>query len=182
MARILQIYDILCGFSMSANIKSNNVQFSSEDKRLKFLTDWMKLNGISTTDVNNALQYKSRYFSRILQQDDLKVSQLHKIFNKLGFEMTLSYIGIKSYPRTVLDYKRSNSEETPSRLGFFMQAIMTQDTDVTKVAEALGVPPRSVLYWLSVDDCLYSMIYKLAERYNLIISVKIEPLSTPENN
>lgn len=142
---------------MTAASRNRTVQAEKYDlKNLKFVGDFMKREGLSTTTAGEKVGLSQVSVYYWLKKDDARLSSVEKLISACGYKLIVDFSD--SEP-AAFDYVIESSEG--KRLSFLAEAL--SDVDKADVAKALGYSQTTIYYWLSHDDIFVSYLYRFAE-------------------
>ena len=113
----------------------------------------------------------------------MKMSQAEAMALKLGYELTFSLNGSKTKQNT--DKLVMNLEEIVGRdaqlqrLAFLQIAMKLNGIERKTLAQQLGLNYTGVNRWFKVDDISISYLFRIAELYNLKVTINSKIRKSP---
>ena len=143
-----------------------------ELQNLKFIGEFMEVNGLSTTMIAEKLGISRQSVYYWLKKDDAMISNIYGLFDAYGLKIRF-------------ELKEEGTEESPMkipgvgiavkkpRIGFFESFIKRKGIKREQVAEVFGVKKCTVDHWFQFDDCFFSYICRFAQLNNLEVKYTV---------
>lgn len=153
------------------------------EKRLQFLLDMLTEAGVSKRELAHRMEMSYQNLFVYFQRDDMKMSQAEAMALKLGYELTFSLNGSKTKQKT--DKLVMNLEEIVGRdaqlqrLAFLQIAMKLNGIERKTLAQQLGLNYTGVNRWFKVDDISISYLFRIAELYNLKVTINSKIRKSP---
>ena len=147
-------------------------------KNLKFLLDFMDKMGLSMKDVGEIMGMSRQGVYYWFMKDDVKISNLYDLFDKLGYNLEFSYV--RKVDNDELYFSESviyNRPEDRARLGFLNTAMKEFGFSKGDISKKLQVGINTVYFWFKKDECFYAHLCDLAKVMNLKLKVQITPIT-----
>ena len=145
-------------------------------QNLAFLDDFLRVNHISTGDAAQALGVTRQVVYYWLKKDDIRLSSVLALFEKLGHRLKIELEGENQMSgKAWVRYDPPKNDACP-RLSFLTFAFDKYNIKVKDLHEKTGISVNAIYHWLEVDDILVSYIYKVAEAMGLQVVITIEKI------
>ena len=147
-----------------------------EVNRLKFLEDFMKAAGVSTSRLAGLMGITRQSVHHWFVKDDMKISQVFRLFELCGYRVEFALA--KDAPQSGLPVDVCMTvvnPEGPQRLAFLNNALNTHSITREHLAETLQIGKATVYNWFKSDDCFISYNYAAAVAYGVRLSIRILP-------
>lgn len=139
-------------------------------KRLDFLTEFMTLRHIDTTDIAEKLNITrtSVYCWFRDSTDDVRLSYATRIIEDEGFNLQIQLFRNEEdlkepFYAKVSDFLTDDGDIRLSRLSFLSLTLRRYGFTIKDVTSRMGVNISNWRYWLKNDDIYLSRIYQLAD-------------------
>ena len=139
-------------------------------KRLDFLTEFMTLRHIDTTDIAEKLNITrtSVYCWFRDSTDDVRLSYAARIIEDEGFNLQIQLFRNEEdlkepFYAKASDFLTDNGDIRLSRLSFLSLTLRRYGLTIKDVTSRMGVNISNWRYWLKNDDIYLSRIYQLAD-------------------
>lgn len=149
-------------------------------KNLKFLTEFMKRNGLTTGDIAKVVGLMRTSVTRWFMVDDTSYSKVEMIANHYGYDFHVHY-EIPDVPidRTKLSIDKALSVlgevgQLDSRLNFLRIAIFQAGLTKVEFAKRIGLSRMGVNLWFQKDDITFRYIYEIAEKMNWTVNIQFK--------
>lgn len=131
-----------------------------ELKNLRFLGDFMKTVGLSTTSAGEKIGVSQVAIYYWLKKDDAKLSVVNKLIDACGYKLTFEYVSPEDFSES--STTKIVIDAPDDRLLSFLSVALA-DYDKEEVSKKIGLGGTTVYYWISHDDMFVSYIFKIAE-------------------
>lgn len=155
--------------------------------RLCFLTTFMAKLRLSAADVAKQSGYSRQNIHNIISSDDAKISALHKIFNSFGYSLEFT---IDDGTHSILERPSSPlisncsiqlKDSQKKRLSFLTDAMYELlDFYPENICKKSGLTMDNLRYWIKVDDCKISDIFKMIGPLEYELLSNISPIEIEE--
>lgn len=144
---------------------------------LKFLADFMRAAGLSTTRVADQMELSRQSVYYWFAKDDMKISQVYRLFEKFGYKIAFSYEKESAAIELPVVVKMTvKKQDEPKKLSFVSEALDIYAISREELASKLQVGKSTISHWLSCDDCFISYIYRIATAADLKLAITIQPI------
>ena len=151
-------------------------------EHLGFLTLFMSQLRVNCQEVANKSGYSRQNIHNLISNDDAKISTLYKIFNSYGYNLEFAiidsnnntFMNITNKPNCKCTFQLKETDKR--KLSFLSDAMYEFPEFCPKNIEIkANIPVANLQYWIKVDDCKISEIYKMLKPFNLILHCNIFP-------
>ena len=148
-------------------------------KYLKFLTDFMRETGNTTSTLAAKLGIGRQAMYNYLVRDDMRLSVIENIMDACGCQIRYSLEKPESTSGNVVmhlkDYMFRNVPDgvTIGRLWFLSVAMQRYGITGKEIADRLGLSRSTVSTWFATNNVLISHIYKICEAFGLEMKIEI---------
>lgn len=152
---------------------------AEQSKRLQFLETLLANTGTSKRELARILGMSAQNVFVYFNRDDMKLSYAQNIGQKLGYNLVFTLDNEKGNSSGILsNLDAIVGDGELHRLAFLQVAMKLNGISRKALAERLGLNYMGVNRWFMVDDIAISYIFKIAELYDLKLSVKAEKVKT----
>ena len=147
-----------------------------ELQNLKFVGEFMEVNGLSTTSIAEKLGISRQSVYYWLKKDDAMMSNIYKIFEVYGLRIRfeLKEEGVEESPMKIPGVGLATKKP---RIGFFESYLKRMGIKREQVAEMFGVKKCTVDHWFQFDDCFFSYICKFAQLKGLEVKYTVSRIN-----
>jgi len=161
-------------------LHTNKYFMSVQSKNLKFLVALLEACGMTKVDLAKMMGKSPQNIFKYFQLDDMKLSFAQEIAEKMGYRLSFRLEAVDQPQENVSIEVEQLIKATPGaqlsvkRMSFLRLAMSIYDMDRKTIADHLGLAPAAVTRWFAVDDIYISYIFRIAEAYNLHLSIKAD--------
>jgi len=145
------------------------------EKRLQFLLDMLTEAGVSKRELARRMEMSYQNMFVYFQRDDMKMSQAEAMASQLGYELTFTLNGRKRNQKAdklVMELEGIVGQDAELlRLAFLQIAMKLNGIERKTLAQQLGLNYTGVNRWFKVDDISISYIFRIAELYDLKVTI-----------
>lgn len=147
-------------------------------KNLSFLEEFLNRTKTSIADLAKNMGMTRQALSFWLTIDDAQLSKVKQAINACDYDIQFS---LNSKEQQVMQTSiQLKDGENLDDLEFLREAMSKYKFTIKDIAEKLDVAYNSVRVWLNTNnDIKMSQLYEIAEKFNLILNIKITPKITP---
>lgn len=150
-------------------------------KRLAFLEDLLNMERITQKQAGSSCGITqaalSKWFSPEI--DDARISQIEKIVNGLGFQISFELISDDAPQKERIKIEKlmnlSTTGITLKRLSFLRVAMASKGLTEKDLAAALGQQTQSIYAFFRQDDMQISKVFVIAQQMHFTFKVTIYP-------
>lgn len=142
---------------------------------MQFLENLLASTNTNKYELARLMERTPQNIFSYFQRDDMKLSYAQEIASRLGYNLRFSLENNKSRAgKVILDIESLVGDEQMQRLAFLQVALKLNNIARKELAEKLELNYTGVNRWFKVDDIAISYIFKIADLYNLRVSIKAE--------
>ena len=147
-----------------------------ELQNLKFVGEFMEVNGLSTTMIAEKLGISRQSVYYWLKKDEAMMSNIYAIFETYGLNIRFDLVeeGVQESPMKIPGVGLATKKP---RIGFFESYIKRMGIKREQVAEMFGVKKCTVDHWFQFDDCFFSYICKFAQLKGLEVKYTVSRIN-----
>lgn len=144
-----------------------------ELKDLKFIEEFMKVNGLSTTMIAEQIGISRQSVYNWLKCDDMMISSIYALFESYGLKICFE-LNAAGETDSGMRIEGKGFISKKKRLGFFENYIKRNGITREQVAQMSGLTKHTVNHWFQFDDCFFSYICRFAEKNGLELKYSVK--------
>lgn len=154
-------------------------------RNLKFMTEFMKLNNISTPDIADRIGISRQSVHHMLSVDDMRLSMAERIISAFGYTLDIDLVKDGDIPPLDIEeylQKFPRTKVQKNRMTFLRAASIRYGIDLKTMGQRAGLGMSTMAYYTQNDDIFIAQLMMIAESCEMKVKITITENDIEQND